>query len=353
MILALTALAALGLAAWLYLVFLRHGFWRAAERLPHAPAPQAWPAVAVVVPARDEAQTIAATIAALLAQDYPGPLTITLVDDGSSDGTGDVARDVGDDRVQVIRHGTPRGVGGATIAGMKAALADHCDVVVKVDGDGQMDPGQLPALLDPLVGDGYGYAKGNRFLRPDALRQMPRVRLVGNFLLTFLTKLASGYWRIFDPQNGYVAARGEVLAQLDLDRLAHGYFFENDMLIHLNVINVRVRDVPMPAHYGDERSSMRINHILTTFPVYLFRGFWFRIYEKYILRDFSPIGVFWCLGAPLMAAGAAFGGLTWIRSLASGHPATTGTVMLSVLPFLIGFELILQAIILEIRESPS
>jgi len=239
------------------------------------------------------------------------------------------------------------------IAGIKHALEQGADVIAKVDGDGQMDPALLPALLDPVVREGYGYAKGNRFLQPHSLRQMPRLRLAGNFLLTFLTKLASGYWRVFDPQNGYVAARAAVLRDLDLDRVARGFFFENDMLIHLNIRHVRVRDVPLPARYAGEASSIRINRILLTFPYALFRGFWFRVYEKYVLRDFSPIGVFWFLGAPLMLWGGLFGGFTWAHSILSGHAATTGTVMLSVLPFLIGFELILQAVILEIRESPS
>ncbi len=305
--------------------------------------------LAAVVPAHNEA----AHVGPLLRQMPEYVDRIIVVDDGSDDGTGDAARQVGDARVQVIRHDTARGVGGATVAGMKAALGDGCELIVKVDGDGQMDPQHLPLLLDPLVNDGYGYAKGNRFLQPEALRQMPRLRLFGNFLLTFLTKLSSGYWHLFDPQNGYVAARSSVLVQLQLDRLARGFFFENDMLIHLNVLNVRVKDVALPALYGDEVSSLRINRILLTFPYYLFRGLWFRLYEKYILRDFSPIAVFWCLGAPLMIFGGLIGVITWAHSLISGQPAATGTVMLSVLPFLIGFELILQAIILEIRESPS
>jgi len=302
--------------------------------------------VAVVVPALDEANHIGGVLRRM-----PECVDIVIVvDDGSRDGTAAVAQSLDDGRISIIRHARPAGVGGATVAGMRAALERGAELVAKVDGDGQMDPALLPSLLDPLC-EGYGYAKGNRFLRPDALREMPRVRLVGNFLLTFLTKLASGYWHIFDPQNGYLAARAEVLRLLDLDRISRDFFFENDMLIHLNVHGVRVRDVPLEARYGTEESSLQIRRVLLTFPYKLFRGFWYRIYEKYILRDFSPIGIFWFLGAPLLTWGGAFGLWTWICSLSTGHAATTGTVMLSVLPFLLGFELVLQAIILEIRES--
>jgi len=142
------------------------------------------------------------------------------------------------------------------------------------------------------------------------------------------------------------------LRRLNLDGLSRGFFFENDMLIQLNLLNLRVKDVPLEAHYGDEASSLRVNRILLTFPYYLARGFCTRVWEKYMLRDFSAIAVFWIVGAPLMLFGFSFGLLHWFRSFWTGHPATTGTVMLSVLPFLLGFELILQAIILEIRESP-
>jgi len=304
--------------------------------------------VAAVVPAYNEA----AHIGQVLRRMPPCVDVIILVDDHSSDQTAATAEAIGDPRLQVIRHTHQRGVGGATVSGMQRALDLGADLLVKIDGDGQMDPGQIEVLLAPLVHEHYDYAKGNRFLHPTALRQMPRHRLIGNFLLTFLAKLASGYWHIFDPQNGYVAATADTLRRLDLSRLAPGFFFEDSMLIHLNVYNFRVKDVPMEARYGDEHSSLRVNRVLLTFPFYLARGLWTRIWEKYMLRDFSPIAVFWLLGTPLMLFGGLFGLFTWARSIWSGHAATTGTVMLSVLPFLLGFELILQAIILEIRESP-
>lgn len=304
--------------------------------------------VAVVVPALNEAAHVGDVVRRM--PEYVD--VVVVVDDGSTDDTAKVAAAVGDPRVHVIRHPAPRGVGGATIAGARRALELEADLVVKVDGDGQMDPQRIAALLAPLVREGYDYAKGNRFLHATALRQMPVPRLLGNLALTFLTKLASGYWHIFDPQNGFLAVKATALRALDLDDINPWFFFENDMLIHLNVFNCRVKDVPIPAHYGNEQSSLRVERILLRFPAYLTRGFVRRVWEKYMLRDFSPIGMFWLLGAPLMIFGFVFAMATWARSLASGVPASTGTVMLSVLPFLLGFELILQAIMLEIRESP-
>ncbi len=304
--------------------------------------------VGVVVPALNEGAHIAEVLRRMPA--YVD--LVIVVDDNSSDDTSAQAAQLQDARVEVIRHPVRRGVGGATVTGMQRALERDADVIVKVDGDGQMDPARISTLLDPLVRDHYDYAKGNRFLEAAALQQMPLRRLIGNFFMTFLTKLASGYWHIFDPQNGFVAASAKALRSIDLHGLASGFFFENDMLIHLNILSLRVKDVSMPAHYGDERSSLRINRVLLTFPFYLARGFWMRIWQKYMLRDFSPIAVFWVVGSFFLLWGVVFGGTTWLHSIYSKRAATTGTVMLSVLPFLLGFELVLQAIILEIRETP-
>lgn len=304
--------------------------------------------VAVVVPALNEAAHVGEVLRRMPA--YVDQVIV--VDDQSTDATAAAAEAVGDTRVRVIRNASRQGVGGSTLVGMAQALEHGADVVVKVDGDGQMDPTQIAALIEPLIRDGYDYAKGNRFLHAGALRQMPRSRLLGSFALTFLTKLASGYWHIFDPQNGFVAITAPALRGLSLDSVARGFFFENDMLIHLNIRNCRVKDVAIPAVYGDEESSLRISRVLLTFPIALARGLWVRIWEKYMLRDFSPIAVFWVLGVPLIGFGFGFGLINWLRSWWNGYPASAGTVMLSMLPFLLGFELILQAIILEIRESP-
>lgn len=304
--------------------------------------------VAAVVPAYNESAHIVDVI-----QRMPALVDhILVVDDCSKDGTAEAAERSGDARVEVIRQQAQSGVGGAMIAGFTRAMEINADLVVKIDGDGQMDPAQVATLLSPLVHDGYDYAKANRFLHTAALQQMPLLRLIGNFSLTFLTKLASGYWHVFDPQNGYIAITATALRSIDLQHLARDFFFENSMLIELNILSFRVKDVAMPAHYGNEVSSLRIHRILTTFPRYLARSFCWRVWQKYMLRDFSAIALFLLVGAPLMLVSGTLGLLTWAHSLWTGQPATTGTVMLSVLPFLIGFELILQALMLEIRESP-
>jgi dolichol-phosphate mannosyltransferase len=305
--------------------------------------------VHVVIPAYDVAPRIAAVLKSV--PDFVD--AITVVDDASRDGTADAARGAGDPRVQVLRHDVNRGVGAAMVTGFADALAAGEGIVVKMDGDGQMDPAMLPRLLDPIVEGRCGYAKGNRFLFARELAAMPRHRLVGNFSLTFLTKLASGYWHVFDPQNGYVAIASSALRLLELHRLSRRWFFENDMLINLNVFNVPVADVAIPARYGDERSSMSIGRVLVSFPFHLFRGYWSRFYRKYVLRDFSPVALFMLAGIPLLLFGIFFGGYTWVQSWRLNRFASTGTVMLSVLPFIVGFQLVLQALVLEMRESPG
>ncbi len=278
---------------------------------------------------------------------------VTVVDDGSTDETVDVVETCGDERVTVIRHRRNRGVGAAMVSGFRDALRHPDGVIVKMDGDGQMDPAYLSALLEPIVEGRCDYAKGNRFLRQRELGVMPKHRLMGNFILTFLTKLASGYWNVFDPQNGYLAIKAAALRLLDLDRLSPRYFFENDMLINLNIFGLRVTDVPIPAVYADERSAMNIGNILCAFPFHLFRGYWYRFYRKHVLRDFSAVALFMLTGLPLLAFGVGFGAYTWVQSFLLNRFASTGTVMLSVLPFLVGFELVLQALVLDIKETPK
>jgi glycosyltransferase involved in cell wall biosynthesis len=304
--------------------------------------------VSVVIPAYNVAPHILDVLKAI-----PEFVDETIVvDDCGCDGTTRILAQVADPRVTVIKHESNQGVGGAMVTGFKRAMKNGADVVVKMDGDGQMDPSYVSSLLDPLIDGGYVYAKGNRFLDNAKLKEMPTLRLIGNYGLTFLTKLASGYWHVFDPQNGFLAIKSEALKWIDLDHLAKRYFFENDMLVHLNIFGCRVKDVSIPARYGQEKSSMSISEVMVTFPVYLWRRFWYRIYQKDVLRDFSPVALFWVTGLALFTWGFIFGAYTWGKSTLLHQLASTGTVMLSVLPLVIGFELILQAVILEIKESP-
>ena len=186
-----------------------------------------------------------------------------------------------------------------------------------------------------------------------SLTGMPRHRLLGNVVLTFVNKLASGYWQIFDPQNGYTAISAEALKRLDFGPIHRGYFFENDMLIALSFHDARVRDVAIPARYGQEQSNLNPLRIGVTFPLLFIPRFWRRIYQKYVLRDFSPIALFLFLGLILFTWGVAFGAYHWVMGLRTGHPTPTGTIMLSVLPLILGFQLILQAIVLDIQETPK
>jgi glycosyltransferase involved in cell wall biosynthesis len=305
--------------------------------------------IAVIVPAYNEAPHIGGVITTL-----PDCVDhIIVVDDCSTDNTGAVVKEIADSRVVDLRTPVNLGVGGATLTGYERALALSADIAVKMDGDGQMLPEHLHLLLDAIIDQGYDYAKGNRFLNGDLLHVMPRHRLFGNIVLTFLNKLASGYWQIFDPQNGYTAITAKTLQRLDLRKIHPRYFFENDMLIALNFINARVVDVAIPARYGNERSDLNPFRAGITFPLLFLPRFWRRIYQKYVLRDFSPIALFLFMGLILSAWGIIFGAYHWILSIATEHVASTGTVMLAVLPLILGFQLVLQAIVLDIQETPK
>jgi dolichol-phosphate mannosyltransferase len=303
--------------------------------------------VAVVIPARNESRLIGKVLATI----PPFVDQIIVVDDASDDDTGEVARGCGDPRVVVLRTPRNAGVGGAMRLGYARALEDEPDVVVKMDGDAQMPPEYLGALLDPIAGGRCDYAKGNRFLDRPAARAMPRVRLLGNIALTFMTKLASGYWHIFDPQNGYTAITAHSLKRLPVNGIHPGFFFENDMLCQLNILGFRVVDVPIPAVYGDEDSALNPLKASVTFPVLLTHRFLRRLFAKYVVRDFSPIGLFFFLGLLLWAWGAGCGLYFWVKSNVTGVPTPTGFIMLSVLPLILGFQLLLQAIVLDIQES--
>jgi len=304
--------------------------------------------VAVVIPAHNEERFIGQVIA-----EIPSFVDwIIVVDDASSDATYARVKEMTNPHVILLQNSTNQGVGGSMIRGYREALKLDCDIVVKVDGDGQMPLNRLPNLLDAIVDYGYDYAKGNRFLESTSLKQMPGIRLIGNIALTFLTKLASGYWHIFDPQNGFTAIKARCLKVLDLDRVHKRYFFENDMLLNLNIHNFRVKDVPMPAIYGQEKSEMGIISTFITFPGLLLRRYLYRVYQKYVLRDFSPIALFLGLGSLLLGWGAGFGIYLWFKSILTHVQTSTGTVMLAVLPLILGFQLVLEALVLDIHETP-
>lgn len=305
--------------------------------------------IAVVIPSYCTAETIKSVVESL--PDFVDHILV--VDDACPEHSGRIAELLGRDRVTVLYHKQNQGVGGAVLSGYKKAMELGCDIVIKMDGDGQMDPAYLPSLLQPLIRNQADYVKGNRFVDFQSLRTMPKIRLFGNNMLSFLEKMFSGYWNIMDPTNGYTAIHRRALDRLDLSKIAADYFFESHMLLHLNLVNAVVQDVPIPARYGNENSSLRIGRTLIHFPPRLLGGLLKRIFLKYYIYDFNMASVYLLLGIPLFSWGLLFGIVEWIDSCVHGVPKTAGTIMVSALPLILSVEMLLQAIHIDIQSVPK
>jgi dolichol-phosphate mannosyltransferase len=279
---------------------------------------------------------------------------VFVVDDMCPEGTGDLIADTfPSDRVTVLRHSVNKGVGGATVTGYQAALDAGYDVLVKIDGDGQMNLAYLPALVQPIILGEADYTKGNRFFRRPYLAHMPLVRLFGNSLLSILTKASTGYWNLMDPTNGYTALHKTAAREIEWPKVAEGYFFESDILFRLNIARAVVKDVPIPAHYGDEDSSLKISRIVGSFFRGHVRNFAKRFGYNYLIRDFS-VGTIQTLGgAILLLFGLTFGLIKWFQSAASDQNTPVGTVMLATLPIILGFQLLLAALSFDIANVPN
>ena len=280
---------------------------------------------------------------------------IIVVDDASPDSTADlvVACSKQDHRIILVRHPSNLGVGGAMVTGYRKALEMEAQIVVKIDGDGQMDMGHLPILLKPLIEGRADYTKGNRFRDFKSLQKMPFIRRVGNMGLGFLAKAATGYWHMFDPTNGFNAVRADVLAQLPLDKIDRTYYFETSMLANLYLIGAVVKDVPMPARYRGEASSLLVHRILFEFPLKLIVTFIRRVVLKNFIYDFSMGSIYLLAGLPLLIFGLVFGIYKWIQYASAGVPAPTGTVMIPTLSVLLGIQLLLSAIEIDLRSVPT
>lgn len=237
--------------------------------------------------------------------------------------------------------------------GYEQALQEGFDIVIKVDGDDQMDLGLLPKLVDPIIKGYADYTKGNRFFYPRSITRMPKLRIFGNAVLGFLTKLSSGYYSVFDPTNGYTAIHINTLKEIELEKLHDRYFFESDLLFRLNLSKARVMDIPMRPIYGNEKSSLNELHVIPTFLLGHCRNFYKRIIYNYFLRDFSIGSVFLAMGMLLSIFGVIWSGLHWYRSFKTLLPATTGTVMIGVLAIVLGFQLLLSFIINDISSEPK
>jgi glycosyltransferase involved in cell wall biosynthesis len=306
--------------------------------------------VSVVIPCFDVAESILDVITRI-GDDVE---KVYVVDDCCPENTGDlVERECADPRVRVIRHEENLGVGGAMITGYRAALADGMDIVVKIDGDGQMDPALIGRFLKPIFRGDADYTKGNRFSTIESLATMPWLRKAGNALLSFVSKISTGYWNLMDPTNGYTAIHRTALSSLPLEKLHKGYFFESDMLFRLGTIRAVVRDVPMDAVYAGETSHLNIARAAIEFVQLYVACYLKRVFYTYFLRDFSFATVEMVLGLALVLFGAIFGANAWIESGATGQVASTGTVMIAVLPLIIGFQLLLNALNYDIANVPT
>ncbi|WP_245430808.1 glycosyltransferase family 2 protein [Rhodoplanes roseus] len=276
--------------------------------------------IAVVIPC----YRVCAHILSVLDRIGPEVTAIYIIDDACPDGSGRfVQNQIQDPRLKIIYNQVNLGVGGATLVGMKQATVDGADVIVKIDGDGQMDPSFIPAFTGVILSGEADYTKGNRFFELEGLSSMPLVRLVGNAGLSFLAKFSTGYWNLFDPANGFIAIHASLIDLLPIEKISKRYFFESDLLFRLNIISARVVDVPMYSYYADEKSHLKPHREIFRFALAHLRNFGKRILYNYFIRNFSIASVQLFLGIILFLFGVSYGVANW----GVDEPATAGTVM--------------------------
>jgi glycosyltransferase involved in cell wall biosynthesis len=303
--------------------------------------------VAVVVPAYNEEPLIETTVSGI--PDFVD--RVFVVDDASRDGTRERVRALGDGRVELVEHTSNQGVGAAIVTGYRRAMEERVDVTCVMAADNQMDPGDLAALAEPVARGEVEYAKANRLFTGRAWELIPRHRYLGNAALSFLTKIASGYWHVADSQSGYTAVSLEALEELDLDRVYPRYGFPNDMLVHLNVYGARVRDVPSRPVYGvGEESGIKLWKVVPAISWLLLKAFAWRLWTKYVIRDFHPLVLFYALGIVLTFAGLGLGiAVTVLRILGNG--ITAATVVLVALLLISGTQFLLFAMLFDMESN--
>lgn len=306
--------------------------------------------IAVVIPSYRVTQHIMGVIEAIGSE----VSLIYVVDDKCPEGSGDyVAQRCTDPRVRVLRHDLNQGVGGAVMTGYRAAGADGADVIVKVDGDGQMDPDLIPYFVQPIVDGVADYTKGNRFYDLEEIGAMPPIRLFGNTVLSLMAKLSTGYWDLFDPTNGFTAIHADVARHLPYSKISRRYFFETDMLFRLNIMRAAVVDVPMAAKYGDEVSGLKISKVINEFLVKHVRNFFKRIFYNYYLRDLTLASLELPIGLLLLAFGVLYGSYHWLNAADSTTATPAGVVMMAALPILTGLQLVLAFLGHDIASVPK
>jgi dolichol-phosphate mannosyltransferase len=308
------------------------------------------PSIAIVIPC----YRVKKAIIDLLGSISPDISQIIVVDDGCPDGTGKfVESSTQDKRITVLHNRQNLGVGGAVKTGYRFALDSNADIIVKLDGDGQMDPSLIPILIQPLIDGRADYTKGNRFFNIENIKNMPKVRIIGNLVLSFFAKFSTGYWRIFDPNNGFTAITASALRQLDFEKIDNRYFFESDMLFRLNLARAVVFDVPMEAKYGSEISNLSVRRAASEFPIKHSRNFFKRVAYTYYLRDFTLASLELPVGLVLTLFGISSGLINFIQSQNLNQETAPGTLILVSMSILVVIQLILSFFAYDIDSSPS
>lgn len=327
---------------------IKHEFTKFNGLNPEQDSLDAFPGVVVIIPAYRAEKHILDVLAGI-----PRFVSfIVVVDDCSPDNTAELVQTCADSRVHLVSHERNQGVGGAVLTGYAKAVELGAEIIVKMDSDGQMDPAYIIPLIAPILMGQADYTKGNRFLHAHELKSMPLLRRVGNAGLSFLTKAASGYWNIFDPTNGYTAIQASIIPVLDDSKIDHRYFYESSMLIELGMNRAVIRDVYIPAKYQAEVSSLSEWKALLEFPPRLLAGFLRRLLIQYFIRDFGIFSVLLVLGLSFSAFGLIFGLYHWYLSSITATIASTGTVMIAVLSLILGWQLLIQCIAVDIQNIP-
>ncbi|MDB4542751.1 glycosyltransferase family 2 protein [bacterium] len=307
------------------------------------------PRVAVVIPCYKVRKQVVDLISGIGPQVHH----ILLVDDACPEHSGEFAEsEISDSRLQVITHKENQGVGGAVISGIRCALENEAEIIVKLDGDGQYDPALIPLLIGPIVEGTVDCTKGNRFFNLENLAEMPAGRVFGNAMLSFINKLVSGYWDIMDPTNGLIAIHANIVRQIPLEKLDKRYFFESDLLFRLGTVRAVICDIPLQAFYRDETSSLSIVDVILTFPKKHLNRMFKRLFYNYFLRDFNMGSVSLVAAIILITSGAAYGMVKWRLSYTTGIPATAGMVMISGLQLLAGLNFLISFINYDIGNIP-
>ena len=305
--------------------------------------------IAVVIPA----YRVAAQIARVVAEIPDDVRHIIVVDDASTDNLQDAVASLSDSRLVLLRHESNQGVGGAMKSGFAKALELGADVVVKIDGDGQMDPALLPRFVAPILAGDADLTKGNRFDDLSFIQSMPAIRRFGNLVLSFLVKLASGYWHAFDPCNGYLAIRSQLLERLNFGRLENRYFFEISLLCEAYLARAVLLDVPMRPVYAGESSSLSPLGSVGDFTPRLVGRAFYRVFMSYFMRDFNVVSIFLLGGLPLLGFGVGWSAYHWMQTIRTQVAAPTGTVVIGMLGIVLGFQLLLQAVVLDVANEPK